>query len=153
MSQPTADAPDADARPRRDQIPEGANLCDYCTGRCCRYVALPIEEPTSWSDYDDIRWYVMHEDVAVFVEAGTWYLLVHRTCTHLLPDNRCGIYDDRPRICRSYSTENCEYDDDNLYDKLFETDAQIWEYAEAMLGPEQVPRPAAQQPGRLTVLQ
>jgi hypothetical protein len=31
------------------------------------------------------------------------------TCRHLQPDYRCGIYETRPRICRDYSTENCDY--------------------------------------------
>jgi Fe-S-cluster containining protein len=40
-----------------------------------------------------------------------WYLLVNNACTHLLPDGRCGIYDDRPRICREYSNDFCEFDE------------------------------------------
>jgi len=30
-------------------------------------------------------------------------------CPHLQPDNRCGIYDRRPQICRDYSADQvCE---------------------------------------------
>ena len=52
------------------------SLCDKCTGLCCRYMALPIETPEDREDYDDIRWYLCHEDVAVFVEDGEWYINV-----------------------------------------------------------------------------
>ena len=49
---------------------------------------------------------------------GHWYLLVHTTCKHLQADNRCGIYHTRPQICRDYSTDNCEYEDDWVYDHI-----------------------------------
>lgn len=124
----------------RSEIPEGASLCDYCTGKCCRYIALPIDEPETWEDYDAIRWYLTHEDISVFVEDGSWYIMIFRECKHLQSDHRCGIYYDRPEICRDYSTENCEYDSDFTYEKIFEHDDQIWEYAEAVLGPENVLR-------------
>ncbi len=40
-----------------------------------------------------------------------------------------------PKICSEYTTDNCEYDDDWLFEKVFETPEQIWEYAEAILPP------------------
>ena len=66
-------------------------------------------------------------------EDDDWYLLVHTKCKHLGADNRCGIYATRPQICRDYSTDNCEYDDEWCYDRYFETPEQIHEYAEALL--------------------
>ncbi len=113
----------------------GEVLCDYCTGKCCRYFALPIDKPETWDDFDHIRWYMMHGRVSIFVDDDTWFLMVHNECQHLMEDNRCGFYDDRPKICREYSTNNCEYDDDACYDQLFESHEQIWEYAEAVLPP------------------
>ena len=59
--------------------------------------------------------------------------MIHTTCKHLQPDNLCGIYETRPQICRDYTTENCEYEDDWTYDRYFETAEQIHEYAEAVL--------------------
>ena len=119
----------------RKDLKPGEVLCSYCTAKCCRYFALPIDEPKTLEDFQHIRWYMMHGRVSVFVEDGTWFLMVHADCQHLLEDHRCGVYDDRPTICREYSTENCEFDDDACYDKLFETPEQIWEYAEAVLPP------------------
>ena len=78
---------------------------------------------------------MFHGHVSLFVEDGTWYLMVHADCEHLQEDFRCGIYAERPGICRAYSTVDCEYDDDSCYDRLFETAEQIWEYAEAVLPP------------------
>jgi Fe-S-cluster containining protein len=127
------------SKPNRNNLPPGTSLCDHCTGKCCKYIALPIETPTSWKEFDDIRWYLAHEDISIFVEEKTWYLMVHKRCRHLELDNRCGIYETRPRICREYSTNSCEYEDEYTYDKIFETDQQIYEYAEAILGPYVLP--------------
>lgn len=85
------------------------NLCEHCTAVCCHYIALPIDEPESKSDFDDLRWYLLHENVSVFIEDDEWHLHVATPCRHLQPDYRCGIYETRPRICRAYTTENCDY--------------------------------------------
>ena len=119
----------------RSKVPEGHVLCEYCTAKCCRYFALPIDTPTTWRDFDYIRWYLLHGRATVFVEDESWYLMVHTDCKHLQPDNRCGIYETRPRICREYTTDNCEYEDDWVYDHYFETPEQVQEYAEAVLPP------------------
>ncbi len=85
------------------------NLCEHCSGMCCRYIALPIETPDTRADFDDIRWYLMHRNVSVFVEDGEWYIYFATDCRHLQPDFRCGAYETRPRICREYSSDNCDY--------------------------------------------
>jgi Fe-S-cluster containining protein len=85
------------------------NLCEHCTGMCCRYIALPIDTPETREDFDDIRWYILHEGVSIFVEDGDWYIYLAADCRHLQPDYRCGIYATRPRICREYTTDNCDY--------------------------------------------
>ena len=117
----------------RNEVPDGHVLCEYCTAKCCRYFALPIETPATFEDYEFIRWYVLHDQATVFKEDDDWYLLVHTVCKHLQPDNRCGIYDTRPKICREYTTDNCEYDEDWTYDFYLETAEQVGEYTEAVL--------------------
>ena len=69
------------------------------------------------------------------MDGTTWFLMVHGDCEHLRPDHRCGIYEDRPDICRAYSNNKCEYDGDGRHDRLFETAEQIAEYARAVLPP------------------
>ena len=54
----------------------------------------------------------------------------------------------RPAICRSYTTDKCEYEADWVYDHYWETAEQVVEYAEAVLGPRRggsfrSPKPAA----------
>ena len=122
-------------KPDREDLAPGECLCDYCSAKCCKYFALPIDTPDSVKDFDFVRWYLLHERATVFVDEGTWYILVHTRCRHLQGDNRCGIYFTRPQICRDYSTENCEYDDTWTYEQYFELPEQIAEYVEATIPP------------------
>jgi len=123
----------APTKPRRKDIPEGKVLCEYCTAKCCRYFALPIDAPEDRSDFEFMRWFLLHEGATVFKEDETWYLLVHAVCRHLQDDNRCGIYDTRPQVCQDYSTKDCEYEDDWTYDFYLERPEQVAEYTEAVL--------------------
>ena len=137
-------APLPSLKPRREDLQPGEVLCSYCTAKCCRYFALPIELPETFREWEFVRWYLLHEAATVFKEEETWYLLVHTVCKHLQSDNRCGIYHTRPQICRDYSTENCEYDDSHVYDRYFETSEQVEEYMDAVFSePERfrTPRP------------
>ncbi len=118
---------------RREDLPAGKDLCEYCTAKCCRYFALPIETPETFEDYEFIRWFLLHDRATVFREDDDWYLLVHTECEHLQADNRCGIYETRPQICRDYTTKDCEYDDDWTYDFYLETADQVAEFTEAVL--------------------
>ena len=106
------------------------SLCDKCTGLCCRYMALPIETPEDRGDYDDIRWYLCHEDVTVFVEDDEWYINIKNKCKYLAKDdNRCLIYDKRPRICRGYKHDNCDLTDGEYdYELHFTSAEQMVEY-------------------------
>ena len=104
--------------------------CDKCTGLCCRYFALPIETPEDKGDYDDIRWFLCHKDITVFVEDGDWYINIKNRCKYLsTKGDRCKIYSKRPRICRGYRHSDCdmvegEYD----YELHFTNDNQMEEY-------------------------
>jgi Fe-S-cluster containining protein len=105
-------------------------LCSQCSGLCCRYFALPIDNPTCARDYDNIRWYLVHENVTVFVEKRQWYIGVANRCKHLQPDNRCGIYETRPKICREYSADNCDYHGGEYdFEMLFTSGEQLERYA------------------------
>ena len=123
---------------RRSDFVDSENLCDHCTAKCCHYFALPIETPKCRRDFDFMRWYLLHEGATLFVEGDTWYLLVYSTCKHLRDDHRCGIYHTRPQICRDYTTDECEFEDDWTYEKYFETAEQIDEYADAVFGPSEL---------------
>ena len=91
--------------------------CHRCTARCCKYFALEIDTPQTRKQHDYIRWYLLHQHVAVWRQSGDWYLEVRTPCRHLKDDNSCGIYHTRPEICREYGwpdkdapgEDPCEY--------------------------------------------
>lgn len=116
---------------QRSELKPGEVLCDHCTAKCCRYFSLAIDRPERVADFDYLRWYLLHEQATIFTEENDWFLLVHTVCKHLGDDNRCGIYETRPKICREYTTENCEYDDGYTFDRYFETAEQVEEYSNA----------------------
>jgi Fe-S-cluster containining protein len=131
----TAKSPSKGNKPRREDLKPGECLCDFCTAKCCRYFSLAISTPTTWDEFDSVRWYLAHSQTMIYVEKKQWYVLVMTRCRYLRNDNRCGNYLNRPKICRTYTTDNCEYDGDWVFEKLFETPEQIWEFAEAVLPP------------------
>jgi len=104
--------------------------CRRCAGLCCRYFALPIETPETRADYDDIRWYLCHENVSVFVEDGDWYLSVRNVCRHLSQEScACDVYDRRPKICRTYKHSDCDYVPGAYdYELHFTNDREMDEY-------------------------
>lgn len=137
---------------RREDLKPGEVLCDHCTAKCCKYFAMPMERPANRKDYDFIRWFLLHEQASAFVEDRTWYLLVHTRCKHLQPDNRCGIYETRPQICREYTTADCEFDENWVYEQYFETAEQVAEYTEAVLRPKRGENIRSPRPPLLPVL-
>ncbi|MHC4665030.1 MAG: YkgJ family cysteine cluster protein [Planctomycetota bacterium] len=112
------------------------NQCDKCTSLCCRYFALPIDTPKDKGDYDDIRWFLCHKGISVFVEDGDWYINIRNRCKHLSEKgNLCGIYSKRPRICRGYRHRNCDFvEGEYYYDLHFTSDKQMEEYIKTKFG-------------------
>jgi Fe-S-cluster containining protein len=97
---------------------------------CCRYFALPIDTPKDKGDYDDIRWFLCHKDISVFVEDGDWYVNIKNKCKYLSEkDNRCRIYNNRPRICRGYRHNECDFIEGEYdYEMNFNSDRQMEEF-------------------------
>ncbi len=109
--------------------------CIACRAKCCRHVATGIDTPTCKRDYDNIRWYLMHEDVNVFVDKeGEWTIEFFTKCLLLKETQLCDGYGDRPRVCRDYpdASSLCEYEDDALpYKALFTTAREFEQYLES----------------------
>ncbi len=139
-------------KPRRKDVPASGNLCEFCTAKCCRYLALPIDAPDDTTQYDYMRWFLLHRAATVFTEGDTWFLLIYSDCEHLQPDGRCGIYETRPQICRDYSTKNCEYEDDWTYDRYFELASQLAEYQDALRGFQSGKTERGKRPALLPIL-
>lgn len=121
----------------------GKSSCDACSGLCCRYFAFPIDTPETEQDCDDIRWYLCHKNVAVFVENGDWYMSINTRCRYLFKNGRrCRIYSKRPKICRTYTARNCDYTEGSYdYELHFTSDKQIKQYIEAKFGKDAAAKP------------
>ena len=90
-------------------LPFSKTKCGGCTALCCSYFALEIDTPDEPADFENLRWYIIHQDVQIFVDDETWYLQIFRKCTWL-DGNKCGNYENRPQICRDYTDELCGLD-------------------------------------------
>ena len=123
-------------------------LCAQCAAMCCRYIALPIDNPETAAEFDNVRWYLMHENIHVFVEEDQWYIGIATRCKHLGADNLCGIYETRPRICRKYTTDNCEWHGGEYeYDHLFTSAEQLRKFADRTLGKSMLYKPRPRKAG------
>jgi uncharacterized protein len=90
---------------------ERAVECTEC-GRCCTYVGIGVNPPTSPRHATDVLWYLYHEGVYVYVDgAGEWSVHFEARCRHLGDDLLCRIYVDRPHICRGFDSRECEVND------------------------------------------
>lgn len=82
-----------------------------------------------------MRWYLAHENISIFVEKGDWYLNVHNRCQYLAGDHRCAIYETRPKICRTYKTDDCDFTgDDYQYQMHFTSEEQLTKYMKIKYG-------------------
>ncbi len=91
------------ARKKAESCPEA------CRGMCCRYVTTKIDAPRTKIDWDEIYWFLCHENVEVFIESRKWYVLFDTPCKNLDAKSRCVVYPRRPYVCREHEVENCEY--------------------------------------------
>ena len=86
--------------------------CVACEAKCCKYVAVEIDKPTTKRDYDQIRWYLLHKHMKVFVDHDhDWFLEFETECEALGGHALCRIYDARPQICRDHGwpVGSCEH--------------------------------------------
>jgi len=110
-------------------------MCRECGGKCCRYFCFQIDAPDDFSTFEDVRWFLLHEDITVHVEDGDWYISIANPCKALRADGRCGSYETRPLICRKYSMDNCDHTTgDYGYEATFTTPEELEAYAIKTLG-------------------
>ena len=117
------------------ETPRAAIDCQKCDGSCCRYFALQLDTPETPEDFDHLRWYMAHQQVAIFIEKNDWYLQVNNVCRFLLPNQSCANYEQRPQICREYgwdeegkpdchgSEQACDHDE--FFNNLEELEAYL----------------------------
>jgi Fe-S-cluster containining protein len=114
-----------------------AQTCESCGARCCRYFCFEIDTPGSYEEFENARWYLMHEGVTVHIDLeGDWYIAIANRCLNLDEGNRCLQYAERPLICRKYDIDGCDFTKGNYeYIALFTKPDHIEQYARAKLGP------------------
>jgi hypothetical protein len=82
--------------------------CTSCA-ECCTYVAVGINAPTTGRHATDVLWYLYHDRVHVYRDgAGEWSVLFETRCRNLADDRLCGIYPERPHICREFDNTSCD---------------------------------------------
>jgi uncharacterized protein len=110
---------------------ENMELCSGCGAKCCKYVAIEIDAPEDLDDFENIRWYVAHKNVQVYVEEdGTWNVEFLTPCEHLDENNLCDIYEKRPEICKEYTQDQCTYHNEYEEDYTFKTVEDVDNYIE-----------------------
>jgi len=103
------------------------NACRRCAG-CCNHVAMEIDAPEDEESIDDIKWYLLHENVRVFTdEECDWYVEFETPCSALTKDHECSEYENRPNICREYDPGNCEGGGE-YWTEMFTNTRQFTEY-------------------------
>ena len=102
----------------RSQVP-----CLTCA-LCCSYIAVAIDAPDSVRSATEILWHLYHDHVSVYRDSDDeWMVQFETRCRHLLPDNKCAIYETRPPICRTYSEVTCEVNADDEGMSFYAPDA------------------------------
>ena len=121
--------------------------CDLCTNStCCTYITQQIDTPRSKYDFEILLWQVSHKGIGIYKDSDGWFLMFDSTCTHLEMDGRCGIYDDRPTICRTHDNDFCEYDApaEDGFELYFPTYNTLLEYCESRVKKWTTGNPAPQ---------
>ena len=111
--------------------------CTECSAECCRYVATEIDKPTDKNDYDNVRWYLMHDNINVFIDnTDKWYIEFQTPCSHLDVDNKCRVYERRPVICAEHGVDDgvCEFfGEDAPYKVCFKNETEFEGYMSKIL--------------------
>jgi Fe-S-cluster containining protein len=112
----------------------GDDQCGKCAALCCRYIGVALDDPETAGDFDDMAWFLHHEGTMIYVEDGDWYLNVEIKCKKLGKDNRCTIYEKRPRICRRHKHDECEFDGKPYdFEQQFNTAEELEAYGRKQL--------------------
>jgi Fe-S-cluster containining protein len=94
--------------PMAPSAPGAPIPCTAC-GKCCTYVSVGINAPTSVKNASDIVWYLYHDQVSVYRDGdGEWSVVFETRCRYLEGSLLCGVYEARPVICRDFDNTTCE---------------------------------------------
>lgn len=81
--------------------------CRSC-GKCCKYIAIELDEPNDKEDFENLVWYLMHENVHIYIDdEDSWIIEFKTKCKGLTENNMCNVHKHRPDICRDHDPESC----------------------------------------------
>jgi Fe-S-cluster containining protein len=121
-------------------VKQSEHPCHGCA-KCCLYVAIEIDSPTSMTEYDHVLWYLYHENVSVFVDwEGQWFVKFDTRCKNLTQSGLCGIYERRPAICKDFDWRECE---NHMTPEEGPPDKWLWETPDAFVAWFEKQRPKA----------
>jgi len=82
--------------------------CDKCDDNCCKILVVEIEAPRTRDDFQDIKWYLYHPGISVYIDLDdAWNVQFDSQCKYLDENGKCLIYDKRPPVCRESAVEDC----------------------------------------------
>jgi hypothetical protein len=88
-----------------------------------------VNAPSTPRYATDVLWYLYHERVSVHRDVdGEWSVVFTTRCRNLGADLRCGVYAERPHICRVFDESGCEVNAPDSRDLIFEAPAQFLEF-------------------------
>ncbi len=117
--------------------------CKECDGKCCKYIAIEVDEPEDREDFDQMIWQLCHEGISIYIDNDNdWIVEVKTNCKYLDENNSCKIHEKvldpnnenpikEPDFCKKHSMENCEMNGEGLPHKLlFSKPEDIIKYME-----------------------
>lgn len=79
-------------------IEEQQEICFECGAWCCRVIAREVQGQEAKEYFETHGLYIEEQENLLF----TW---VPHKCQHLDKDNKCDIYDSKPRTCNLFGTK------------------------------------------------
>ncbi len=89
--------------------------CTTCTAKCCGYFVIEIDTPRSKREFENLKWILAHKDVEIYVEKKIWHMEVKNKCKYIDKDHKCGIYEERPLVCREHDVSDCEHIHNDIF--------------------------------------
>lgn len=103
--------------------------CSDCSGDCCKYITIQIDAPKEDIDFEELKWFLCHENVMVYIDHDRqWCVEVKTPCRFQDKEtNLCTIYDSRPEVCSEHDPGECEGNDDHepYFKRAFKTPEDI----------------------------
>lgn len=82
--------------------------CGECGAKCCRDVAVEIDKPENFNDFETIKWLIAHKNVVVYIDHDDdWMAEFDTDCEMLDENNNCRIYNERYPVCSRHDPSEC----------------------------------------------